>query len=581
MHSRCEPYTMRCVALVLLLLTVIVPVSWGQATGSVLDLDRASMLRQNTTLGALLSAEPIPTDDAVDPTVYRVGPGDVLSYQTTGLDFSEKMVMVTPENTLLLERYGMISVAGQTLEEVRSAIIQRVQQQAPGIEIFVTLRKPRLVYVTLKGNVTFPGTYAVPASMRVSTLLAVTRQPWLLRRDGSPSDDLRRMGASTAFQAATNELARAVRPDLTPYAMRNIVIRHRQGVSLVDLALSSLPGGARFDPHLREGDVVTVPFDSEEVPTISVSGAVVSPITLAYKVGDRASLLLAVAGGPLQDADLDRVLLVQSSGGGAQTLVVDSTLTIEGADVPLEPGASIIVERRAYAGEPMRQGVVEVYGEVARPGTVVIEPGVTRLAEAVRLAGGPDANASLALSYVVRPEMTVPSERELEDRGNRRFMYSDLTLEDTLRYRMDQMYRLPFVSCNVEAALRDTAGSNNITLQHGDIIVIEDTPSRVYVYGQVHRPGFVTFSPGKTLRWYVERAGGFGTGAETSRARVIKGRSNVWVEDRDAIVEPGDEIYVPRPPDIPASVEIQTYAAVAAIASAIALLATTFITIFR
>lgn len=581
MYSRCELRAMRCLVLVVGVLVAGVLNTWGQSTGSVLDLDRASMLRQNTTLGALLSADPIPTDDAVDPAVYRVGPGDVLSYQTTGLDFSEKMVMVTPENTILLERYGLLAVSGHTLDDVRAAIVQRVQRQAPGLEVYVTLRKARLVYVTLKGNVAFPGTYAVPASMRVSTLLAVTRQPWLLRRDGSPSDELRRMGASTAFQAATNELARAVRPDLTPYAMRNIVVRHRQGVSLVDLALSSMPNGARFDPHLREGDVVTVPFDSEEVPTISVTGAVVSPTTLAYKSGDRASLLLAVAGGALQDADLDRVLLVQSSGGGAQVLLVDSALSMQGPDVLLEPGASIIVERKAYAGEPMRQGVVEVYGEVSRPGTVVIEPGVTRLAEAVRMAGGPDANASLSLSYVVRPESTVPSERELEDRGNRRFMYSDLTLEDTLRYRMDQMYRLPFVSCNVESALRDTAGSDNITLQHGDIIVIEDTPSRVYVYGQVNRPGFVTFVPGKTLAWYVDRAGGFGTGAERSRARVIKGRSNVWVEDRDAVVEPGDEIYVPRPPDIPASVEIQTYAAVAAIASAIALLATTFVTIFR
>lgn len=581
MYSRCELRAMRCLVLVVGVLVAGVLNTWGQSTGSVLDLDRASMLRQNTTLGALLSADPIPTDDAVDPSVYRVGPGDVLSYQTTGLDFSEKMVMVTPENTILLERYGLLDVSGLTLDDVRAAIVQRVQRQAPGLEVYVTLRKARLVYVTLKGNVAFPGTYAVPASMRVSTLLAVTRQPWLLRRDGSPSDELRRMGASTAFQAATNELARAVRPDLTPYAMRNIVVRHRQGVSLVDLALSSMPNGARFDPHLREGDVVTVPFDSEEVPTISVTGAVVSPTTLAYKSGDRASLLLAVAGGALQDADLDRVLLVQSSGGGAQVLLVDSALSMQGPDVLLEPGASIIVERKAYAGEPMRQGVVEVYGEVSRPGTVVIEPGVTRLAEAVRMAGGPDANASLSLSYVVRPESTVPSERELEDRGNRRFMYSDLTLEDTLRYRMDQMYRLPFVSCNVESALRDTAGSDNITLQHGDIIVIEDTPSRVYVYGQVNRPGFVTFVPGKTLAWYVDRAGGYGTGAERPRARVIKGRSNVWVEDRDAVVEPGDEIYVPRPPDIPASVEIQTYAAVAAIASAIALLATTFVTIFR
>ena len=53
------------------------------------------------------------------------------------------------------------------------------------------------------------------------------------------------------------------------------------------------------------------------------------------------------------------------------------------------------------------------------------------------------------------------------------------------------------------------------------------------------------------------------------------------MEDDAAVVEPGDEVYVPRPPDISAAVEIQTYAAIAAIASAIALLTTTVLTIFR
>lgn len=555
--------------------------AFGQATGSVLDLDRASGLRQNTTLGALLSADPVPTDDVVDPTLYYVGPGDLITYQTTGLDFSEKFVLVSPENTILLERFGMIAVGGRTLEQVRTLMMETIKKRAPNVDVYVSLRKPRLIYVTLKGNVPFPGTYAVPASMRVSTLLAVTRQPWLLGRDGSATDEVRRSAASVSFQAVTDELARTVTPDLSPYAMRNVIVRHRSGISTVDLARAALPGYGASDPHLREGDVVTVPFDSEEMPTIAISGAVASPSTLVYKPGDRASLLLAIAGGPLDDADIQRVVLIQSGGQGALTLTVDSAFRIVGEDPELQPGSSIVVERKAYAGIPVRQGVVEVYGEVRRPGTIVIEPGVTRLADVISQAGGVEPNASLSLSYIVRPDATVPSERDLEDHANRRFMYSDLTLEDTLRYRMDQSYRLPFVSCDVSKALADTKSLDNVVLQNGDIVVVEDTPTRVYVYGQVNNPGYVTYVAGKTLAWYVERAGGYGTGAQISRARIIKGRTHVWVEDDDAVVEPGDEIYVPRPPDIPVSVEIQTYAAIAAIASALALLTTTVLTIVR
>jgi hypothetical protein len=39
------------------------------------------------------------------------------------------------------------------------------------------------------------------------------------------------------------------------------------------------------------------------------------------------------------------------------------------------------------------------------------------------------------------------------------------------------------------------------------------------------------------------------------------------LDDEETIIEPGDEVYVPRKPDVPAGLEIQQYAAIVGIAS--------------
>ncbi len=547
--------------------------------GSFLDLDKLlskSSLDRSSSLGT----DVIPTDDVIYPEMYRVGPGDVITYFTTSLDFMEKVSTITPENTLLIERVGMLNVNGLTLQQVRDSVSARLKRRTPEVDVFLTLKRARTIYVTVRGNVQFPGTYAVPASMRVSTLLTVCRQPWLLRKDAVLNEQVRALGAGPSQR--TMEITRSGSPQLSAYALRNIVVRHRDGVTLVDLARSRMKDGNVFDPHLREGDVVNVPFDNGMQPTVSIAGAVATPATMVFKPGDRASLLLAAAGGALNDADLDRVTLVQAGGSGKVILKVDEHLNIIGEDPELQPGSSIIVEKRVMAGDQARQGVVEVYGEVGSPGSVVITPGVTRIADVLRLAGGVKPTASLNLSYIVRPDDSKHSQRDRIEDASRRFMYSDLKLEDTLRYQLDQNYRVPYVSCNMQEALRDTTSAQNVPLNNGDIVVIESTPNHVFVYGQVNQPGYVAFTPGKRLDWYVEQAGGFATGAQEGRSRIIRGKSKVWVEDAaDAYVEPGDEVYVPRPPDIPAGVELQTYAVIAGILSSVAAITATIISLSR
>ena len=55
----------------------------------------------------------------------------------------------------------------------------------------------------------------------------------------------------------------------------------------------------------------------------------------------------------------------------------------------------------------------------------------------------------------------------------------------------------------------------------------------------------------------------------------------MWVENDEAVVQPGDEVYVPRPPDIPAAVEIQEVAVIAAIVASVSVLIATVLTFFR
>lgn len=552
----------------------------AQTSSSSLDLNGlSSSSRASAMQSAVLTADQIPTDDVVDPTQYRLGPGDVLAYQTTGLDLTEKLLVVTPENMVLIERMGALSVADMTLEQFRAKLQELFRQRSANLDVTVSLRRPRLIYVSLSGAVAYPGTYTVPASMRVSTFLNVTRHPWTLTRDGS-SAEMARAAGSGGLAAKSSEVTRMDVQAYGPYASRNIFIRHRKGSSTADLARARA-GDASSDPHLREGDEVIVPIEDPTSPLISISGAVAQSAALVYKPGDKLSVLLASCAGLTSDADPSKVVIVHPDASAPQTVSLDASMAVQGGDVALKPGSMVIVERKGLAGERTQQGVVQVFGEVSRPGAVIITPGQTRLSAVIEQSGGATSRAALGLSYVVRPEKLPPTLAQMRDEANRSFQYSDLKLEDTTRYNYDQKYKVPYVSCDVATALKNPNSLDDPPLMSGDVVVLVANPERVYVYGQVNRPGYVPFSPNKRIEWYIERAGGYATGSEKDRARIIRGRSRVWVQDDDNVtVQAGDEVYVPRPPDVPIGTEIQTFSVIASIVTSLAVLAITVINVF-
>lgn len=548
----------------------------AQSSSSTLDLEQLGTLKQQSSNANLLTGEQVAVFGVVDPDVYVVGPGDVISYQTSGLDFSEKTTVVTPENTLLLERFGMLKVDGLTLSQVRDSIGSLVKKRASTMEVFVTLRRPRLVYVTLKGDVQFSGTYSVPASMKIGSIVALASQPWLMRTDNVVVEQYRQSAPRADVSSAARQ--QRISKDITPYALRNITVKNRDRVMYVDIAGANAKGKASLNPHVREGDEIYVPYEPTSYPSISISGAVVESVTLPFRKGDVASILLKAAGGATPDADLQNVVLVHPGSSEKIILQVTPSLDVIGNDPELYPGSTIILEHAVQTGVVQR-GVVEVNGEVAKPGAVVIVPGVTRLSDVIASAGGITKEASTNLAYVVRPDVNT-NFRDIRENASRKFMYSDLKLEDTTRYMLDQTLRAPYVSCDVTKALADTNSRNNIVLLSGDIIVVPKVPDRIYVYGQVNQAGYVTYTANKSLKWYIDLAGGEAQGARMDRARIIRGKSKVWVEDgKNIVVEPGDEVYVPRSPDVPIGTDLQSYAILAGIISSAVAVAATVISI--
>lgn len=526
-----------------------------------------------------------PADHVVSAEHYVVGPGDVLLLQIVAPVVQEHVLVVSPDGELLLPRIGALSVQGRTLAWVRSEVERRVRERNPKAEAVVLLQKARTVLVTVRGYVRFPGVYALPATVRVSTAVRLAVLGRMEQSGQKP-------GMASPPVASMQQLERAeyepsAVPFLPSYCTRNILLRYADGhMAVADLERARALGDVAADPPVREGMEIVVPEPLPEYPVLSIAGAVRMPLRLAYREGDRLSLLLRLCGG----LDLERAepfVLVYLPQQPVQRVELDSA-GMPLRDVVLPAGSAVVVPERPIAGA-RATGVATVLGAVARPGAYPIEPGRTRLRELLERAGGVLPEAVLELAYIRRQppaslaaDVRLPSEVQLYER----FLYSDLRLEDTVRYALEMRLRRSRVACDFVALLRRGDERHNIVLEDGDQIVIPLQGGYVYVGGMVRVPGFVRYEPGRPVEWYIEQAGGYSSAADPKRLRILRGSSYTWLRPREAgAPQPGDEIYVPGQLDVPAwaekQAELQLYTVLTGAVSTLTFVLATIVNLLR
>lgn len=473
-------------------------------TGESAPYDTAAMkaARERTMESGLVLEQPI------DPTLYKLGPGDQLTVSIPTSTFNQYDLPVTPDAKIIIPRVGEVNLRGKTLAEGERAIREAVARVYNVGGASVSLRKIRQFKVSVIGAVNYPGTVTASPATRVSEAIDIGG------------------GAS-------------------PKASKRAITIFRQGKTLdVDLLPFYAFGDLTANPFIEGGDVIRVGVqDPKDVVTIY--GAVQRPGEWSFREGDSISSLIRYSLGFTADAFLDSVQVVSVNGRGDTLSKEFFTANMDGSivgDRRLRRGDRIFVRR---VQDFLNTNEAVVAGEMRYPGTYPIESGQTRLRDLIKSAGGFTTNASIPDAVLIR-------RRVLREKDTKYDLILQIdpekrTPEDISYLRVKQAERPGVMTVDV-MRLMDGAESENIVLADEDSLFVPAKKDFIKVTGKVKNPGNVTFMTGASYEHYLDLAGGYGWRADKDETRIIKGNGDTFLasSEDNYELEPGDAIFVPE-----------------------------------
>ncbi len=539
-------------------LLAVQTVALGQTreTGGIPDLSTLKGdLKTQTRTPELRPA--VPMDAPLNASEYYVGPGDELSLNIWSVSPVEQRLVVTPEGSLLIPNVGRVVIGDATLDSLQRKVVRQVGKRYLNADISLTLLSPRKVVVQISGYILNEGRKEVYATQRVDDLIALSST--------FPADKLSVPEYSAEMRRLYNDASQ-----------RRIVLKRRDGQTIpVDLVRYRATGKGKFNPYLKEGDVVFVPQRTMRDVQIGVYGAVMNAANFEFVRGDSLSSLAAMALGFKERSDPEHAVLTRLTPDGSEmdTVNVNALAVMQGKDpdIALRPGDRLIIpaipeERLDYH--------VALLGEVTRPGDYPITRRTTTLAGLLREAGGVTPMANLHAATILRlrgGESSSPEQPQSEDLLSRR---SSLSVQDTAYYNVETALRLQGELVSVDfAKLLQGDSTQDVPLHPFDRITIPPLSGTIYVFGQVVHPGHVPLVEGKDFSYYVDRSGGFTGEARSGDAQVIKGGTHIWLAPSETKMEDGDFIWVPKEPQYPFSYYVTTYSQIAGILGAIATIA--------
>ena len=457
----------------------------------------------------------------VDQNKYIVGPNDIFSLGIWGIVNQPIPVSVSPEGSLIIPSVGEVSVSGMTLSQAKEKVIAAVKKRFISAEISLTLVSPRRFLVTISG--VGQGTYPVSAIMRASTLIAFVF---------SDSLSLAKSGVQPS--------------ERYNFSIRNIQVKRKNGETIrVDLYKYFATLDEKYNPFLREGDIINLPKYQWEAKFLAVQGAVQFPGVFEYIEGDDLETAYQLVRGVTTVANMDSIMIAR----------MDPTATKmekfyvsyeENKHMKLEPNDRVMIMARQDLRRDFR---VFVLGEVVNPGFYPITLNTSSVKELIKDAGGLTPNAYLPNSEVYRRIDTFFVNQRNKDSVEMAFTFrlNDIVTNKDEKETFEQDIRFRVGRVNVDfEKLYNGDNSQNITLLSNDVIYISDNKQQVYVYGQVNKPGFVPYKEGADYMYYINSAGGYADRAEEGEVRVVKFKTREWLDPDDTKIQSSDYIYVPK-----------------------------------
>lgn len=473
-------------------------------------------------------------EGAVDPNEYMVGPGDVFNIMIGSVTPIEFSLTVSVSGVLPLPEAGSLQVSGRSLANVEQEAIELLQSRYANAPVNISLVQARSFYVHVTGTVIRTGRYLMLPRSRVSDVIQQSLMSTVITTRQTVEDvEVDLAMPERIFRPEINELYQP--------ALRNIRVQHIDGTEdLIDFTRYQTTGSTDHNPILRDGDRINVPAYHQVREGIRVSGDVTWPGLYDWRPDDTIVSILDLATGGRSLDETVRFRVVRWSNENYHT-VLDHTVTHLQVDSiathKLMPGDHITVYERETA-------TARIEGWVTYPGEYRIDGGVTTLSQLVELAGGLKENANINAAILERssveklvgvPEIPLATTQIQPLSG-------DLAVQSFTKgfQRSFSGDVGSHVSVNIAGAL--SGNSEDVVLYDGDRLIFPRDEGTVLVTGHVPQPGYVTFVPGMPARYYVERAGGLGPGAEG--VYVYDGSSGPVRRGLDEAIRSGDTIFV-------------------------------------
>ena len=355
-------------------------------------------------------------------------------------------------------------------------------------------------YISIEGNVLYPGNYEWKEGMTVKVLLE----------------------KAGGFRTGTY-LERA-----------DIIHPTKNGIEEIPIDLEKLlQGDVSQDMPLKQWDRIKI-YDLESVrPSgfIEITGTVRKPGIYPYSVGMKISDLLFKAGGLEPQSDLENAELVRiNRGKGAELINVNLRETLEdkttSSNCLLQEGDQLFVRTIPDFWQQIK---VNIGGEVSYPGEYVIQKG-EHLSSLIERAGGFTEHAypegailrrnsiremqkELFQRFIQREQQTL-----LQEQSSLSFGFSDTQSQarDKLKNFQDKLARNADqenlfsgrLIVHLKPYERFKGSQDDVVLQNGDFLLIPPVPSYVLVVNNLQQAIAVTYEEGRGVEYYVKKAGG-------------------------------------------------------------------------
>ena len=337
---------------------------------------------------------------------------------------------------------------------------------------------------------------------------------------------------------------------------RAVLHREREDLTLevIPINIKGVMEGTIPDIPLQRNDVLYIPsiHDIQDIGNIIVYGEVARPGEFPFAENTTLEDIIIQAGGLKESASTVRVdvsrRIKDSKGtitsdqiGEMFTFSLKDGFVVDGEQAfKLQPYDQVYVRKSpAYH----TQINVHVRGEILYEGDYALTHKTERISNLIKKAGGVTPYA-----YIKGARLS----RKINDDERKRMesvldMAQNNTGKDSIDVNQLELGDTYYVGIELDKAINNPGSDYDIVLREGDVLEIPEYNNTIRISGAVMYPNTVTYQEGKTLKHYIEQAGGYGFRAKKNKAYIVymNGQVAKAKKLKSSVIQPGCEIIVP------------------------------------